>query len=405
VIKGQCFFAILAICFFLIPANGAQGDRISVFIIGGTHPTGNPFTGYCMQDPLLKYTLEPIPPDLPDGEKQKLDRIYYPRTRAILVDNFDMIVFNDARLQHFTSRQLNDLDYAFREAGMGSISTFGPAWEQVWEVTTLYDTSPARDYTDEWFHGIFSVSFRRDREPVFTPFVELGMEKILGDAYHLLSEKQGATVWGDMLPRNTPWMISWRPGGGDAGLQWVCTDGFNALWWGISGWGGGTGTVGIEGGNPYAIDMATNMILYSVGRPLISDINSRREARHLLSSFNEEKILILHMMDWADTFGANTLPLTLRLSTLEAEVEVAIQHYLEEEYGTVISLMDEIAERVSRITADTVRLKDQAMLWVFVSEWLVVTSVCILSGLVLWSLMVRRRAYREVGGTRLRERS
>jgi hypothetical protein len=314
-----------------------------------------------------------------------------------------MIVFNDARLQHFTPRQLNDLDYAFREAGMGSFATFGPAWEQVWEVTTLYDTSPAKDYTDEWFHGVFYVRFHRDREPIFTPFIELGMEKVLGDAYHLMVEKQGAVVWGDMLPRNTPWMISWRPGGTEAGLQWVCTDGFNALWWGISGWGKGTGTTGIEGGNPYAIDMTTNLILYSVGRTLISDIHARREARHLLSSFNEEKILILHMMDWADTFGANTMPLTLRLASLEIEAEVGVQFYLEEDYGNVISHMNEITTRISEITSDTVKLKDQAMFWVFVSEWLIVTSAGILSGLVLWSLMVRRSVYREVGGTRLRE--
>ena len=397
---------IIASCLVLITsiagiAAEPRGERISIFLIGGTHPTGNPFTGYCMQDPLFTYALEPIPPDLSDGEKQKLDRIYYPRTRDLLIDNFDMMVFFDARLQHFTSRQLNDLDYAFREGKMGSISTFGPAWEQVWEVTTLYDTSPAKDYTDEWYHGPFYVRFWREREPIFTPFIELGMEKIIGDAYHLMVEKEGATVWGQMLPRDTPWMISWRPGGNEAGLQWVCTDGFNALWWGISGWGSVTGTIGVEGGNPYAIDMATNMVLYSVGRPLISDIHSRREARHLLAAFNEEKILILHMMDWADTFGANTIPLTLRLSDLEVEAEEVIQYYLEEEYGTVISMMNEISNKISVVTKDAVRLKDEAMFWVFVSEWLVVTSSSIISGVLLWSLMVRKRAYRRVGGTRL----
>lgn len=384
-------------------ARGADDGRISVFLIGGTHPAGNPFTGYVMVDPLFTYALEPIPPDLEDGLKRKLDRVYYPRTREMLIDSYDMIVFNDARLQHFTPRQLHDLDYAFREAGICSMSTFGPAWEQVWEITTLYDTSPALDYTDEWFHGVFWVRFSPDREPVFTPFVSLGMERILGDAYHLMVAKPGATEWGRMLPRDTPWMISWRPGGGSAGLQWVCTDGFNAQWWGISGWGHTAGTVGVEGRNPYAIDMATNLMLYSVGRELISDIQARREARHLLEAFRAEKLLILHVMDWADNFGANILPLTEKLYEVEADAETAVGHYLEQDYATTIGGMEEVAEMISAITREAVSLKDEAMFWVFLSEWLTITSTGVVAGMVVWSLMIRRRVYRAVETTRLRE--
>ncbi len=394
---------IVLVLIYVCPAVLAadEGERIPIFLIGATHPAINPFTGYFMQDPLFIYALEPIPPDLPDGEKQKLDRIYYPRTRQILIESYDMIIFYDARLQHFTPRQLHDLDYAFREAGMGSIATFGPAWEQVWEVTTLYDTSPAFDYTDEWYHGLFWVGLRRDRDPVFTPFIELGMEKLLGDAYHLMVEKPGATVWADMMPMGTPWMISWRPGGSEAGLQWVCTDGFNAQWWGIGGSQGRTGTFGVLGSNPYAIDMSTNLILHSLDLPLISDIHARREARHLLSAFNEEKILILHMMDWADGFGANTVPLTERLSVVEDEAEAATEYYLVQDYPTVISQMEGISSKVSGITRDAVRLKNEAMFWVFVVEWLVVTSTGIVSGLVVWMLMGRRRIYKAVETTRL----
>ncbi len=357
--------------------------------------------GYAMQDPLLTYGVEPIPPDLSDGEKRKLDRIYYPRTREILIQTYRLIVFNDARLQHFTTKQLHDLDYAFREAGMSSISTFGPAWEQVWEVTTLYDTSPALDYTDQWFHGTFWVRFRRDKDPVFTPFIQLGMEKMLGDAYHLMTEKPGATVWADMMPMQKPWMISWRPGGSKAGLQWVCTDGFNAQWWGVTGYAYTPGTYGVEGSNPYAIDMAINLILYSLDRPLISDIQQRREARHLLSAFRAEKVLILHIMEWADTFGANTGPISDRLSEIEAQAEQATDHFLKQDYPTAISIMQDASSKITATTRDAMRLKDEAMFWVYVSEWLAVTSVAVLAGLALWSLMIRRRIYRAVQTTRL----
>jgi len=393
---------IAALLTLVVAVAAAENDeRISVFLIGGTYPPGNPFMGYAMQDPLLSYGVEPIPPDLPDGDKRKLDRIYYPRTRQILIESYRMIVFNDARLQHFTPQQLHDLDYAFREAGMSSMSTFGPAWEQVWEVTTLYDTSPALDYTDQWFHGTFWVKFRRERDEIFTPFIQLGMERMLGDAYHLMTEKPGAVVWADMMPMQRPWMISWRPGGSRAGLQWVCTDGFNALWWGLTGYAYTPGTYGVEGSNPYAIDMAINLILYSVERPLISDIQQRREARHLLSAFRAEKLLILHIMDWADIFGANTGPIAEGLSVVETDAEEATGHFLKQDYPTAISLMQDTSSKISAITREAMRLKDEAMFWVYVSEWLAIMSVSVVAGVALWSLMIWRRTYRAVETTRL----
>ena len=47
------------------------------------------------------------------------------------------------------------------------------------------------------------------------------------------------------------------------------------------------------------------------------------------------------------------------------------------------------------------RIKERTLLWVYVVEWLSVTGVSLFSGLIVWTLMVRRRLYREVGETRL----
>jgi hypothetical protein len=399
------FFAVAVVATSgVILAEDPQQDhgRIHCFLIGGVHPEVNPFTGFFMEDPLFGYGVEPIPPDISNEEKRRLDRIYYPRTRKDLVESFDMVIFRDARIDHFTTKQLHDLDYAFREAGMASLSTFGPAWETVWEPTILYDLAPISDYTSQWYRGIFWVRFRKERVPVFTPFIELGMEKVVGNAYHMMTPRQGAVVWGDMQPRNTPWLASWRPGGGNAGMQWAVADCFNALWWGVSGYMHSEGTTGVAGTNPYAIDFATNLILYSLDRPLINDIHARREARHLISLFNAEKLLIFSMMEWAESFGATTLPLSIRLAELDLEVEDAVNHYLDEDYQATIQLMQSVSDRVTEITGDAVRLKNEALYWVFVTEWLVVTSTSLATGFLVWSLMIRKRMYREIKSTRLR---
>jgi hypothetical protein len=375
-----------------LSALSADVQRISCFLIGKVDARACPFTGFFREDPLFSYNLEPIPADLPDSDKRKIDRQYFPRNREILID-YDFIVFSDARVQHFTSRQLADLDYAFREAGVASFYSFGPAWEHAFLSTILYDIVPIRDY-NYYLHRPWRVSFRTDREAVFTPFIELGMEKVLGEAYGEGTPRQGTTVWADMVPNGWPWLVSWRPGGTGAGVAWYNADEFNTIWWGLS--------AGSRDVNPYAIDMATNLILYSKGMPLISDILTRREARRLISTFQAEKLLVLAMMEWADMFGANILPLSDQLTELEEDVERATTFYLEQDYPDAISAMEEVSPKIMGITNQAMELKDQALFWVYLSEWLAITSVSLVTGAVIWNLMVRRRAYRHVGVTRLR---
>jgi len=50
---------------------------------------------------------------------------------------------------------------------------------------------------------------------------------------------------------------------------------------------------------------------------------------------------------------------------------------------------------------DAIDLKNMALLWVYVIEWSIVTATALIAGFVLWSLMVRRKLYQEVGATRL----
>ncbi len=48
--------------------------------------------------------------------------------------------------------------------------------------------------------------------------------------------------------------------------------------------------------------------------------------------------------------------------------------------------------------------KDSALLWIYVIEWMATTATALMSGVVVWWLMIRRRLYREVTVTRLSDR-
>ncbi len=349
----------------------------------------NPFRVLFIRDPIFTYDIYPLPPDLSGRGKRKLDRVYYPRTRGMLIDQYDVMVFHDARIQHLTTRKLHDLDYAFREAEMTAFCGLCLGWDYAWEATILREVVPISEHGSVSPHfRSYKVDFRTNRHPVFTPFLKYGIEDVVGDQFTDMKVKQGATIWADIVPYGQPWLVSWRPGGGNPGMQWVVSHIFDD-WW-------------TEEKNPYALDVATNMVFYSLEMDLISDIPARREARRMFRNIQTQKSIILSMIEWADNFGANSMPLANELMVIESSMGEAIDDYADQDYQPAIDFLESVSEEVRVISQEAASLKEEALFWVYLSEWLAVTSTAIISGLVLWSLMIRRRMQREVRVTRLR---
>ncbi len=304
------------------------------------------------------------------------------------------MAFYKANIEYLPPRHFHDLDYAFSEAGMVGAASPVTSWSTAWEPAALCHLMPVSEYRDYVRSVPYMVFFRREREPVFTPFAALGMEKVTGNNYHLMVAKEGSTTWADMRPNGLPWLVSWRPGGNNPGMVWVFTGTFDAPWWGVD--------PSSRGKNPYAIDMLTNLLFYSLDIPLVDDIHARREARVVLSTFQARKLTALHVMEWADTFGANILRLSQKFTVVEKDAEKAMEYYVDQDYALTMSHMESMSEKIIVITGEAVRLKNEAMVWVYVSEWLAVSGISMVAGMSVWSLMIRRRQYRQMGSTRLR---
>jgi hypothetical protein len=355
-------------------------------IIGyGSGMLNNPFRILALDDPQLVFDTYPLPSDIPDEDKRKLDRVYYPRTRGELLD-YDLMVFHGPRIQHFVPRQVQDLDHAFREGGMAAfcgLTGLGIGWED----PVLLEVIPIHERSVSPYYRSYRVRFRANRDPVFTPFLEYGAERVFGEVYTEMYPKQGSVVWGDVVPYDLPWLVSWKPGGGDPGMIWNVAHRFDS-WWD-------------ESNNLYALDVATNMVFYSLEMELIGDIPARREARSMFRNVRVQMSLIVSMLNWAESFGANTAQLSARLADLEREAEKAADDYIAQDYEPAIAFLESLFEEVKRSTTEAVRLKDQALLWVYLVEWLAVSGTGAVCGFVLWTVMVRRRTYREVETTRL----
>ena len=74
---------------------------------------------------------------------------------------------------------------------------------------------------------------------------------------------------------------------------------------------------------------------------------------------------------------------------------------MEHLYDESEAIVDQIDMRLVEIQNDAMRLKDQALVWVYAIEWFSVTATSMIAGSFLWFVMIRRRLYREIGTTRI----
>jgi len=123
--------------------------------------------------------------------------------------------------------------------------------------------------------------------------------------------------------------------------------------------------------------------------------------RTLLHDYHQQRALVVSLMEFIERFGANTATIQKALGRIDEMKQQADRLYGNQDYEAVLAQMDKISTELARIEQDGLRLKNRALFWIFVIQWLVVSGTLMICGYVLWSLMVKRRLYREVATTKL----
>jgi hypothetical protein len=108
------------------------------------------------------------------------------------------------------------------------------------------------------------------------------------------------------------------------------------------------------------------------------------------------------LLDFADSFGANTRDIHLKMQEVDGTRLTSYQKYREFAFADAMEVMDSAMSEFETLRNDAMDLKNNALFWVFLTQWVVVTGTSLICGFIIWSLMVRRRLYRDVGTTRLR---
>jgi hypothetical protein len=156
-------------------------------------------------------------------------------------------------------------------------------------------------------------------------------------------------------------------------------------------------------GNPweYALDFGGNLMIYLDRRPVPQDVQLVHNLRMRMFEISTRKSLLFGLLEFCDSFGANTGRIHVKIEEADRIALDALPAYLDLRFEEVLEAYEEVFDLIRQIEEEAVDLKNQALLWVFVLEWLAVSGTSLLAGSVLWSLMIRRRLWREVGTTRL----
>jgi uncharacterized membrane protein len=371
-----------------------QTGRIRVLYVGQWYYGGKPL--YLVEDPLLQTSIVPY-----HDFGAQLDQIRrymhqrYPRTKKHMTDNYDMVFFSNIQLLAFTSKQVQIAADSVVNDGLGYMmsgghTSFGgttdsyPSWEGTWIgdilPVGLIDGKYMKPYyfklvvTDPGNELMESLPWSE-----IPPFPYSLNAVTVRQEGHLLAETQidswpilafGEFGRGRTLAYMTPFMNS-------------NLDNINLREWG------------------YFEDLCANIAYFGAQIELPDDHITVHELRKLFRSYHDHALLFLSMIEFIDRFGVSTGPLEDMLGEVEEIRASSYSAYISQDYAKSSELMKDALDDLKEGSSRAVEIKNRALLWVYVIEYLAVTATLMITGSLVWTLMVRRRLYKEVASTRL----
>jgi hypothetical protein len=107
-------------------------------------------------------------------------------------------------------------------------------------------------------------------------------------------------------------------------------------------------------------------------------------------------------MEFISRFGANPSKVNEKISEAEEVVSRARGFFVDLDLVRSLEEADRAMLLLREADGMALQAKQTALFWVYAVEWLAVTATLLLCGFLLWTLMMRRRLYREVSATRIR---
>jgi len=414
-----CTCVILVLLLAFLPPSLGEIPPAKVLLLGSIGQI--PLIGSWFEaDPLTYPTYVPACTHLTnmDGEMiKRYIRLYFPRNYERLLE-YEYMVLPGVETAHFTQKQQNMIHDSILEEGLGamqtrSVQSMASFLANEWADSIISEAFPndadavvRQRFAWEHLRMRFVINTNPDIPPIFKPYKNLeGVEPVLTPGTTCIA-----------IPREGAVVTSYTVGNYPAGYPGTYPDpGFSVPGWmpHTMFWTYGEGTTWTHhdmlGGdnywqpaiNPYVPDMILAEFIFATGRELPDDVMLLHRLRRKFLEFRSTRGFIYSLLDFIDRFGASTDTVVSRVAEISANSMEAEQLYLQGRYDGSREVMGTAILELESTREDAMRLKDQALLWTYLVEWIAVSGTLLLVGFATWTLMVRRRLYREVATTRL----
>lgn len=402
---------IVLICVVLVlPAQCYADGRVRILIIGNQISIQS-LRMFFDSEPGVTYHAVPARNPggtfaLSEADLVKMIRLYFPRSYEEL-KTFDVMILTGPDYNLFTTQQDRWMYEGIREGGMGGIndmsvfsivSGIAESWSASLTQRAFPNDAPAvtAKSCGESPGTYFRVVINRQASfPILTAFIPFGVEDVIAPGgSRMVIHREGSEVlaWqvGNFGSAKIDYIAAWEYGDG----RTITNGNGMAVCW--------QGYPRTAEDNQYSPEILMNMMYWLAKRNLIDDIAVFHRVKGLFAEYSSRLSVLLSLMDFADKFGANTEKIQREVTVLNDLQSQAIGLYLKQDFAECEKRLLEGVDYFPKAEEVARREKDKALFWVYVIEWLVTSSTLFLSGALLWTLMIRRKLYREVDGTKLR---
>jgi uncharacterized membrane protein len=385
----------------VLGAQGIDPRRVSVLYTGDPYPGVTPYLSM-KEDAFTVVT--PVQASfihyagISANDIKKSMRVYMARTYQEYIDKYDVMILSDSYKGVFTSEQTfwfrdGVLDHGIGLLMVGGWESFGGSWTD----SPVEEVLPVSFPNDIWVSGYIPIEVTpegyEDEFMSSLPYKPLPEYMRVGTDGNMVEQKSGSTLLAQwrvkaMLYEDPPCYVTWEVERGRTFA--MCHDWTPGGGWVMSRW-------------DYYRDFSINLMLYLSGRSLPSGHLEIHEYRKLIHELALSKSMLYSLLEFVESFGGNSGPIDDSIGELDLIVSDAQELYLDHEFSEALANAQDAMASMREIEALAVELKNEALFWVYLVEWLSVTGVSLLSGTVVWFIMIQRRLYREVQVTRSRD--
>ncbi len=400
-LTARAFMALLIIISVHSVQAGPKVDpttgRLRLLVVGEQNGQNQYVMSILRSDPRIRlFGVIRAGASAPPLEARRYVRTIFPRTESRFVGSIDAIKYLDAPPWIFTDRQQLWIRDSIEESGLGFlavemgyhscniIEACNCPWD--WMKSPIYEAWPIDVVLEKTVKPSVYAEIVEETPVVDLP--EFERQPYGGPAGNLglVKSRPGSTVHARWKLGKEDAIVSTEYGEGRTmalPTGWDCVSSQMVRNW------------------KYFVDFVLNSVYFTSQIPVPDDPELAHALRSAFTQYGEQKALMLSLIDFIDKFGANTGPLHTEIDELDSVASDAGDFYLSGEYEKSWESIGAAIDGLSGLSEKSAELRRRSLLWVYITEWIAVSAASMLSGGILWTLMVKRHYYTEVESTRL----